>query len=100
VDVLKAGNAPSATQSERIPDQSLTVRAVDLDVRPEATPEELAALQVAFQKLAGGGGGGGEAYLSGWRFAGLLENVEPELTAPRAASVPVRPRISRGATRA
>lgn len=73
---------------------------MDLDVRPEATPEELAALRAAFRKLAGGGGGGGEAYRSGWRLAGLLENVEPEPTAPHPASVAERPRSSRGTSRA
>jgi hypothetical protein len=84
----------------RKPNEFLTVETVDLDVRPRATPEELAALQIALRKLAGGGGGGGEAYRSGWRLAGLLENVEPEPTGPLLPSVTGRPRSSRGASRA
>jgi len=87
-------------QSKRIPYQSLTVGAVDLDVRPQPTPEELAALRVVLRKLAGGGGGGGEAYRSGWRLAGLLENVEPQPTAPLPASDAGRQHSSRGASRA
>jgi hypothetical protein len=73
---------------------------MDLDARPQATPEELAALRIALRRLAGGGGGGGEAYRSGWRLAGLLENVEPEPTAPPLAPVAVPPRSRRGAGRA
>lgn len=83
-------------QAKRIPYGG----AVDLDVRPQATPEELAALRIALRKLAGGQGGGGEAYLSGWRLAGLLENVEGEPTAPLLSSVAGRPRSRRGASRA
>jgi hypothetical protein len=74
------------------------VGVVDLDVRPQATPEELAALRVAFRILSGAGGGGGDAYRSGWRLAGLLENIEPEPTAPLPAPVARRPLSSRGAS--
>jgi hypothetical protein len=94
VDVRRVENAPATPQAKRIP----YCGAVDLDVRPQATPEELAALTIALRKLAGGQGGGGEAYRSGWRLAGLLENVEPEPTAP--PSVAGAPRSRRGASRA
>jgi hypothetical protein len=82
----------------RKPNEFLTVEAVELDVRPEATPEELAALTIALRKLAGGQGGGGEAYGSGWRLAGLLENVEAEPVA--LPSSVTGPRSNRGASRA
>jgi hypothetical protein len=84
----------------RKPNEFLTVEPMDLDVRPQGTPEELAALTIALRKLAEGQRGGGEAYRSGWRLAGLLENVEAEPAAPLPSSVTGRPRSTRGASRA
>lgn len=70
-----------------------------LEMRPHATAEEQAAIAAALRKLSGTRGGG-DAYRSGWRLAGVLENVDADVTAPLLVSATGPPRSTRGAIRA
>jgi hypothetical protein len=69
---------------------------VELEIRPEPTAEERAALLSAVQP----NGAEPEAYRSVWRLAGLLENVESGVDCVVAAPPADSPRSSRGASRA
>jgi hypothetical protein len=70
---------------------------MEIEITPEPSPEERAALLAA---LAERSQGSPDGYGSVWRLAGLLENVDSDDFAPRAApAVGSRP-SSRGASRA
>jgi hypothetical protein len=68
---------------------------VELEIRPEPAPEERAAIEIALERLPAGPALP-PAYTSGWRAAGIAENIELGRTAYATA----RPRSSPGATRA
>jgi hypothetical protein len=68
---------------------------VELEIDPEPTPEERAAIELALERLVGDGAVPA-AYASRWRQAGIMENVELGPTAYATA----RPRSRPGATRA
>jgi hypothetical protein len=68
---------------------------VELEIRPEPDPAERAAIGIALQRLLSGPPLP-DAYTSGWREAGIAENIEFGKTAYATA----RPRSSPGATRA
>ncbi len=70
---------------------------MEIEVTPEPTPEERAALLTALMQREERASGG---YGSVWRLAGLLENVESADSAPRAAPAVGPPRSNRGASRA
>jgi hypothetical protein len=70
---------------------------VQLEITPEPSPEERAAIVSALESRGGESAG---PYRSVWRLAGLLENVESAGDAPRFASDTGSPRSSRGANRA
>jgi hypothetical protein len=70
---------------------------MEIEITPEPSPEERAALLDALAEPSEGSAGG---YRSVWRLAGLLENVDSDYFAPRAAPVVGSPRSSRGASRA
>jgi hypothetical protein len=68
---------------------------VEIEITPEPSPEERAAL---LEALGRRDEAPAEGYRSVWRLAGLLENVDSvDLAPPRA---PGSPRSSRGANRA
>jgi hypothetical protein len=69
---------------------------VEIEITPEPSPEERAALLNALAEREGSAGG----YRSVWRLAGLLENVDSGDFAPPAAPAVGSPRSSRGANRA
>ena len=69
---------------------------MEIEITPEPSPEERAAL---LQALANGHKPT-EGYGSVWRLAGLLENVDSDDFVPRAAPAVGSPRSSRGANRA
>jgi hypothetical protein len=69
---------------------------VEIEITPEPSPEERTALLNALAERAQGLADG---YRSVWRLAGLLENVDSDDFAPRAAPAVVSPRSSRGASR-
>ena len=69
---------------------------MEIEITPEPSPEERAAL---LQALADGQKPT-ESYGSVWRLAGLLENVDSDALAPRAAPVLGSQRTGRGANRA
>jgi hypothetical protein len=50
---------------------------VELQIEPEPTPVERAAIETAIARLLETSAVPA-AYLSGWRRAGIAENVEPE----------------------
>jgi hypothetical protein len=68
---------------------------VDAEIRPEPTPDERRALELALERLLAGPALPA-AYTSGWREAGIAENIEFGKTAYATA----RPRSKPGATRA
>jgi hypothetical protein len=68
---------------------------VALEIRPEPSPQERAAIELALERLVGDGNLPA-AYASRWRQAGIAENVDLGPTAYATA----RPRSSPGATRA
>jgi hypothetical protein len=70
---------------------------VEIEITPEPSPEERAALVDALAERREGSAGG---YRSIWRLAGLLENVDSDDFAPRAAPAVGSPRRSQGASRA
>jgi hypothetical protein len=70
---------------------------MEIEFTPEPTPEERAALLAALMQREERASGG---YGSVWRLAGLLENVDSDDFAPRAAPPVGSPRSSRGANRA
>ncbi len=67
-----------------------------VEITPEPSPEERAALMQALEVERGSV----DAYGSVWRLAGLLESVDSDDVAPRAAPASGSPRSSRGASRA
>lgn len=69
---------------------------MEIEITPEPSPEERAAL---LQALADGHKPA-DSYGSVWRLAGLLENVDSDDLVPRAAPAVGSPRSSRGANRA
>jgi hypothetical protein len=69
---------------------------MEIEVTPEPSPEERAALLQALDARDGTA----DAYGSVWRLAGLLENVDSDDFAPRAAPAAGSPRSNRGANRA
>ena len=71
--------------------------AMELEITPEPSPEERAAIARALESRAEGPTG---PYGSVWRLAGLLENVDSGGDAPRFGSESGSPRSSRGANRA
>jgi hypothetical protein len=70
---------------------------MEIEITPEPSPEERVALMDA---LAERGEDSTDGYRSVWRLAGLLENVDSDDFAPRAAPAVGSPRSSRGASRA
>jgi hypothetical protein len=68
---------------------------VELEIRPEPEPDERAAIEFALERLLGSPALP-PAYTSGWRAAGIAENIEFGKTAYATAL----PRSSPGATRA
>jgi hypothetical protein len=70
---------------------------MELEITPEPSPQERAAIARALEQSADGSAG---PYGSVWRLAGLLENVESGGEAPRFAPDTGSPRSSRGASRA
>jgi hypothetical protein len=69
---------------------------MEIEITPEPSPEERAAL---LQALADGHKPA-DSYGSVWRLAGLLENVDSDDFVPRPEPVVGSPRSSRGAKRA
>ena len=69
---------------------------MEIEITPEPSPEERAAL---LQALANGQGAT-DSYGRVWRLAGLLENVDSDDLVPRAAPAVGSLRSSRGAYRA
>jgi hypothetical protein len=57
---------------------------MELQIHPEPSPEERAALVAVYERLLGEGRRLPTAYDSEWRRLGLRENVEDEV-APQAA---------------
>ena len=70
---------------------------MEIEVTPDPSPEERAALLAA---LAERDQGHAQSYGSVWRLAGLLENVDSVDFASRAEPAVGSPRSSRGASRA
>jgi hypothetical protein len=70
---------------------------VELEITPEPSPEERAAIAGALESRVEESAG---PYRSVWRLAALLENVESAGDAPRFPSDSGSPRNSRGANRA
>lgn len=70
---------------------------MEIEITPEPSPEEHAALLAA---LAEPREGSADGYRSVWRLAGLLENVDSDDSTSRAAPAVGSPRSSRGARRA
>lgn len=68
--------------------------AVELEIEPEPTPPEREAISRAIERLLARTVPA--AYRSGWRDAGIAENIEAGKTAYATA----RPRSNPGATRA
>jgi hypothetical protein len=75
---------------------SSSLRRVEPRIRPEPAADERAAILAALATLLAEDGAPA-AYRSGWREAGIRENVEEEAEAQGATG---RPRSSPGATRA
>ena len=71
------------------------MRPVELEIQPQPDPEEREAITRAIGRLLAGGTLPA-AYTSGWRDAGIAENIEAGKTAYATA----RPRSNPGATRA
>ena len=69
---------------------------VEIEITPEPTADERAALIAALTSVPDGGT---DPYRSVWRLAGVLENVESGADAP-PAGVDGSPRSRRGASRA
>jgi hypothetical protein len=69
---------------------------MEIEITPEPSPEERAAL---LQALADGHKPA-SGYGSVWRLAGLLENVDSDELVPRPEPAVGSPRSSRGANRA
>ena len=72
---------------------------MDVEIRPEPTPQEREALLSALGS-AGARAGRPGSYWSVWRLAGLLENVDSGADGFPAAAPDGAPRSSRGASRA
>jgi len=70
---------------------------MELEIRPEPTPQEREALLAA---LGAAGTGLAGSYWSVWRLAGLLENVDSDADGLPATAADGVPRSSRGASRA
>ena len=68
---------------------------MEAEIRPEPSPEERRALELALERLLAGPALPA-AYTSGWREAGIAENIEFRKT----AYATTRPRNRPGATRA
>src|SRR5262245_64800797 len=77
--------------------RALVSGGMEIEIRPEPSPEERAAILAAFAERRDGRA---EGYGSVWRLAGLLENVDSDDFAPRAGPAVGSPRSSRGARRA
>lgn len=75
---------------------ALVSKAMEIEITPEPSPDERAALKQAL----GAYDEGADAYGSVWRLAGLLENVESDDFAPRSGPASGSPRSKRGASRA
>jgi hypothetical protein len=76
--------------------RALVSAPMEIEITPDPSPEERAALVQALgaeDRTAGG-------YGSVWRLAGLLENVDSDDFAPRAAPAVGSPRSSPGANSA
>ena len=69
---------------------------MEIEITPEPSPEERAAL---LQAIADGHKPA-DSYGSVWWLAGLLENVDSDDLVPRAEPAVGSPRSSRGANRA
>jgi hypothetical protein len=69
---------------------------MEIEITPEPSPEERAALAQAL----GAEDRPADGYGSVWRLAGLLENVDSDDFSPRAAPASRSPRSSFGANRA
>lgn len=69
---------------------------MDPEIRPEPSPQERMAILVALERLFADGGP--PAYRSGWREAGIRENLDEREAADYRATA--RPCSSPGATRA
>jgi len=69
---------------------------MEIEITPQPSPAERAALMQAL----GAHDGAADGYGSVWRLAGLLENVDSDDFAPRAAPASGSPRSNRGAKRA
>ena len=94
---MRAGaDVPHQTHRPRRP-KIFSVRVVELEITPEPSPEERAAIVSALESRGDESAG---PYRSVWRLAGLLENVESDGDAPRFASDTGSPRSNRGANRA
>ena len=70
---------------------------MEIEITPEPSPEERAAILAALAKRDEVRVDG---YGSVWRLAGLLEKIDSDELAPRAAPAVGSPRSSRGASRA
>jgi hypothetical protein len=70
---------------------------MEIEITPEPSPEERAALLAA---LAERRKGPADGYGSVWRLAGLLENVDSDDFTPPPAPAVGSPRSRRGASRA
>jgi len=83
------------TNSSSVVWDAFSLYGVEIEITPEPTADERAALLAA---LASATEGQTDPYRSVWRLAGVLENVEPGADAPPAAEG--SPRSKPGASRA
>ena len=85
------------TNSSSVVRGAFSLYGMEIEITPEPTQEERAALLAA---LASAPHGGPDPYGSVWRLAGVLENVESGASPPPPAVGEGSPRSRRGASRA
>ena len=91
----REGAVVSHDAHRRLAAGPLVSRPMEIDIRPEPTAEERAALLAA---IGADGDPRAEPYRSVWRLAGLLENAESAAEPPLPGAPPGVPRRSRGAS--
>ena len=89
--------ASHRTNSSSVVWGAFSLYGVEIEITPEPTADERAALLAA---LASATEGQTDPYRSVWRLAGVLENVEPGADAPPPAPAEGSPRSRPGASRA
>ena len=85
------------TNSSSVVREAFSLYGMEIEITPEPTREERAALLAA---LASAPDGRPDPYGSVWRLAGVLENVESGVSPPAPAGAEGSPRSRPGASRA